>query len=150
MAGAILNIAKGRFARYADLPETSDALIFCLLASSGLEADSVLQDKDDFAAVVAGTTDEATFAGYSRQTATGVVVTTDDTNDRVDVDCADPQWSPTAAEALGKLVLVYDADTGAGTDANLIPLFMDDFVLTTATSGTLDYQVNAAGWGRAA
>ena len=149
MAAAILNIAKGRFARYADLPGSSDALSWVLLASSGLEADSVLQDKDDLAAVVAGTTNEATFTGYGRVTATGVVVTTDDTNDRVDVDCADPQWSPTSAEALGKIMLTYDGDTGTGTDANIVPLFMDDFVLTTATSGTLDYAVAAAGWGRA-
>lgn len=149
-AADIFNIAKGRFARYADLPETSDALLWTLWASSGLVSDAVMLDYDDIAAIEAGASSEATFTGYSRQTATSVVVTTDDTNDRVDVDCADPQWSPTSAEALGKIILAYDGDTGAGTDANIVPLMYDDFVLTTATSGTLDYQVAAAGWGRAA
>ena len=150
MAAIIPNIAKGKFARYAMLPETADALVWVVLVAAGLQADSVLLDYDDLGALLAATNDEATFTGYARVTATGVTVTVDDTNDRVDVDAADPQWSPTTAQALGAIVLCYDNDTGVGTDTNLIPLFKDDFALTTPTSGTVTYQVAAAGWGRAA
>lgn len=150
MAALIPNIAKGRFARYADLAGANDALLWVLFASAGLETDVVLRDKDSLADVVVGTTDEATFAGYVRVTATAVVVTVDDTNDRVDVDAADPSWSPTAAQALGKIGLFLDPDTTVGVDADLIPMFLDDYVLTTPTTGTISYQVAATGWGRAA
>ncbi|RMF51898.1 MAG: hypothetical protein D6746_17195, partial [Bacteroidetes bacterium] len=92
---------------------------------------------------------EATFTGYSRQTLTGVTVTVDTVNNRVDVDCADPSWSPTSAESLVKIIFCYDPDTNTGTDADLVPLFHDDFVVTTPTSGTVTYQVAAGGWGRA-
>lgn len=147
MAALIFNIAKGKFARYAMLPESADAIIWVLF--SGSETDANVRDVDDLTALIATALNEATFAGYSRQTATGVTVTVDDTNDRVDVDTADPTFSPTSAEALTRIAAVYDGDTGAGTDANIIPLFIDDFALTTPTSGSVVYQVNAAGFARA-
>ena len=145
------NIALGRIAELARLTAASDALVAMMLKSAGLESDAVLKDVDDFAAMVAGTTNESTFAGYARQVLTGVTVTVDDTNDRVDVDCADPVFSPTASEGYGALVVVHDADTTAGTDSGLIPLHVDKaFAGTTSTSGTLTYQVPAGGFFRAA
>lgn len=150
MAAIIFNIAKGKFARYAMLPEAADALIWSVAKSAGLQADSVLIDYDTLADIYAAANDEATFAGYARVTGTGVTVTVDDTNDRTDVDLVDPAWSPTAAEAIGAIILSYDNDTGAGTDANQIPLFKDDFALTTPTTGSVTYQVAAAGCMRAA
>lgn len=149
MAAQIPNIAKGKFARYAMLPEANDALIWVLLVLSGLESDAVLLDYDDLAAILAAANDEATFTGYSRLTATGVTVTVDDTNNRTDVDAIDPSWSPTTAQNLGKIVLVYDPDTTGGTDSTLVPLFMDDYVLTTPTTGAISYSVASAGFARA-
>jgi hypothetical protein len=99
--------------------------------------------------VIALAINEATFTGYARVTATGVTVTVDDTNNRVDVDVADPSWNPTTAEALTRILLCYDPDTTGGTDADLVPVFVDDFALTTATNGTLSYIVAASGFGRA-
>ena len=128
------------------LPESADAFVWVVF--SGSETDAVIRDVDDLTALLATTLDEATFTGYSRQTATGVTVTVDDTNDRVDIDCADPVWSPTTAQAITRIALCYDGDTGAGTDANIIPIFFDDFALTTATSGTLTYAVAASGFAR--
>lgn len=147
MAALIPNIAKGKFARYAMLPETADAIVWVIF--TGTETDANIRDVDDLTALIATSLNEATFTGYSRQTATGVTVTVDDTNDRVDVDAADPQWSPTTAEAITRIAACYDNDTGAGTDASIIPLFVDDFALTTPTSGTVTYQVAAAGFARA-
>ena len=148
MAALIPNIAKGRFAARADLPNANDALIWVLF--TGSETDANIRDADTLTAVIALAVNEATFTGYSRQTATGVTVTVDDTNDRVDVDAADPSWSPTSAEALTRIGLFYDGDTTAGTDANIEPEFIDDYAMTTPTSGTIGYTVAASGWGRAA
>lgn len=148
MAALIPNIAKGKFAYYATLPATNDALIW--IAWINTETDANIRDTDNATTMIALALDEATFTGYSRQTATGVVVTVDDTNDRVDVDAADPSWSPTTAQALTRISNHYDPDTTGGTDADLIPLFVDDFAITTPTSGTAGYTVNSAGFGRAA
>lgn len=149
MAAKITNIAKGRFVHFATLPAANDALIWALLVAAGLEADNTLIDYDDLAAMLAAANDEATFGGYARQTATGVVVTVDDTNERVDVDAADPSFTPTSAQALGKIVLAYDPDTTTGTDSTVVPQFVDDYVLSTPTSGTTNYVVATAGFGRA-
>lgn len=149
MGAIIFNIAKGKLAYYATLPAASDALIGVILKSSGLESDGTLQDYADLATLLAAANDEATFTGYSRATLASVTVTVDNTNNRTDVDCADPSWSPTTAEAIGALIICYDNDTGAGTDSSLIPLFKDDFALTTPTSGTITYQVASSGFARA-
>lgn len=149
MGAIVPNIAKGKVAQYAALPNANDALIAVLLKSAGLVSDATLLDYASLSALLAGASDEADFAGYARQTLTGVTVTPDNTNDRVDVDANDVSFSPTAAQALGKIVFCYDPDTTTGTDADLIPLFADDFVLTTPTSGTVSYQVAAAGFFRA-
>lgn len=148
MSALVANISKGKFAYYAGLPAANDALIWVLF--SGTETDNNIRDADHLTAVIATSLDEATFTGYSRQTATAVTVTVDDTNDRVDVDCADPSWSPTTAQALTRIGLFYDPDTTGGTDADLIPLFVDDFALTTPTSGTVSYTVASSGFARAA
>lgn len=150
MAALIADYALGKFARYADLPLTNDALIYRLLVSAGLVADATLKRYSSVSAMLAGASDEATFTGYAAVTATSVVVTIDTGNDRTDVDTADPQWSPTTAQALGKIYLCYEPDTTSPSDSNKILLFLDDFVLTTPTSGTVTYQVAAAGFGRAA
>jgi hypothetical protein len=150
MAAMIPNIAKGKFAYYAGLPAANDALVWVLYQATGLVSDATLLDYATAAAIEAGATNEASFTGYARVTATSTVVTVDNTNDRVDVDSADPSWSPTTAQGLGKIGLFYDPDTTGGTDADLVPLFLDDFVVTTPTSGTVAYTVASAGWGRAA
>lgn len=140
----IFNVAKGRLARYADLPETSDALVAVLLSAA--EAEGTLQDYDTLAAVLGGANTEAAFTGYSRQTLTNVTVTVDDGGNDVSVDCDDLEWSPTSAETLAKILICYDADTGTGTDTNITPLFADDFVVTTPTSGTVTYTVATGGF----
>lgn len=147
MAALIPNIAKGKVAYYAGLPASNDALIAVLL--TGTETDDNIRDADTLTAIIALSVDEATFTGYSRQTLSGVSVTVDDTNNRVDVDCDDPSWSPTTAQAITRLVICYDPDTTGGTDADLIPLFVDDFALTTPTSGTVGYTVASGGFYRA-
>jgi hypothetical protein len=128
MATITFNIALGKVAYYASLPAANDALILIALESSGLEADSVLRDKDDFASLVAGTTNEQTTVG--RKTLASVTVTVDDTNDRIALDAADVTWTSPTGNPIGALVICYDPDTTGGTDADLIPLTKHDLTWT--------------------
>lgn len=146
MSNWVFNIAKGRFAYYSTLPAAADALIVVLLETAGLEADATLQDHDTLAAVLAGTSNEQTTMG--RQTLTGVTVVVDDAGDdaaaHVTVDADDVTWLAAAGNAVSKLLVVYDADTGAGTDTDIIPLMAFDFVITPDGSD-ITAQVNTSG-----
>lgn len=145
MAAGLFNIAKGRLVHYASLPAAADGFLFVLL--SAVEADDVLNNYTSLSELLAATGNtEATFTGYTRVPSTAVTVTTDTTANTVKVDVADPSWSPTSAQALAKLLICYDADTAAGTDADIVPLFFDDVALTTNTSGTLLYNVASGGF----
>lgn len=144
MAAGIFEFAKGRIVRYADLIETGDQLVAVLLSAA--EADGTLETYDNLSTLLgqAGNT-EATFTGYTAggQDLTGVTVI-DNANDN-SVDADDPSWSPTSAESLAKIVICYDPD-GSNTAANMVPLFHDDFAITTPTSGTITYQIAAGGF----
>lgn len=146
MAAITFNVSLGKAAYYAGLPAANDSLIAVLLASSGLDSDATLRDCDDLDEILATNT-EASFTGYSRQTLTSVNATVDDTNNRVDIDCADIQWSPTTSEAIGKIVICYKPDT-TSADTDIIPIFADDFAVTVS-SGTVTYQVATNGFYRA-
>jgi hypothetical protein len=128
MANIVFNRALGMVAYYASLPAANDALVLVPLEAAGLETDAVLRDKDDMAAVVAGTTNEQTTAG--RKTLTGVTVTVNDTNDRVEVDAADVTWTSPTGNPVGAVIVCYDPDTTTGTDADLIPLTKHDLTWT--------------------
>ncbi|MEU3507706.1 hypothetical protein ABZ733_07220 [Streptomyces longwoodensis] len=128
MATIVFNTALGRVASLAALPAANDALILIALEASGLETDAVLRDKDDFAAVVAGSTNEQTTVG--RKTLAGVAVTVDDTNDRVSISATNVTWSSPTGNPVGAVVICYDPDTTGGTDADLIPLTKHDLTWT--------------------
>jgi hypothetical protein len=128
MANITFNIALGRLAYYASLPAANDALVLIALESSGLETDAVLRDKDDFAAVVAGTTNEQTTVG--RKTLASVTVTVDDTNDRIALDAADVTWTSPTGNAIGGLVIGYVPDTTSPSDSAIIPLTKHDLTWT--------------------
>jgi hypothetical protein len=103
---------------------------------------------------LSGTTNEVTNTGYARKVLTdadlGVSPAPDDTNDRYDIDIADQTWTGVAAgDGWSKLLICYDSDTGAGTDANIIPLCAYDFVVTPDGSN-ITATINAAGFFRAA
>jgi hypothetical protein len=124
MANIVFNIALGKVAYYASLPAANDGLVMIALEASGLETDAVLRDKDTFADVVAGTTNEQATVG--RKPLASVTVTVNDTNDRADIDAADVTWTSPTGNAIGAVVICYDPDTTTGTDADLIPLTKHD------------------------
>lgn len=156
MADFVFNIAKGRVAEFYNRVKSNDpaasALIVVVLATTGLETDAVLRDKADLAAVLAGTTDEATNTGYIRKVLTDAdlaALTIDNTNDRVDLDIPDQTWTAVGAgSGWSKILICYDADTAAGTDANIIPLTAHDFIVTPDGSDIVA-QIAAAGFFRA-
>lgn len=152
MADGVFNVAKGKVAYYAGLPATSDAIKWLLLKSSGLVADATLADYDTVSALLAGASDEADFTNYARKTGASVTVTVDDTNDRVDIDCADLTWTSAGGASdntVAKLVSFYVPDTGAESDTTNIPLTYHDFAYTTS-GVTVNAVIASAGFSRAA
>lgn len=156
MANIVFNRSLGRGTEFVERVNANDptnsAIIVMVLATAGIETDAVLKDKDDFAAVVAGTTNEVTNSGYARKTldqAGGLTVTYDDTNDRVDVDMPDQTWTAVAAgDGFNDIVTGYDSDTTVGTDANILPWTLHDFVVVPDGSD-ITAQIATAGFFRA-
>lgn len=157
MANQIFNNALGRVAelyRRVDINDPANsALVIVILATAGIESDAVLKDKDTLADLVSGTTNEVTNTGYARKVLTDadiVAFAPDDTNDRVDLDIPDQTWTGVAAgDGWQDFVVCYDNDTTAGTDANIEPLTLHDFVVTPDGSD-ITAQIAAAGFYRAA
>jgi hypothetical protein len=156
MSNFVYNRGKGRGVEWAERVNSNDptnsVLVVMVLATSGVESDATLIDKDDFAAVVAGATNEVTNSGYARKVldqASGITITYDDTNDRVDVFFPDQTFTAVAAgDGWNDVVVGYDSDSTSGTDSSILPHTQHDFVLTPDGSDiTID--VPTAGYFRA-
>lgn len=132
MANVVFNIAKGRVVEYYNRVKSNDptnaALILVPIETSGLEADSVLIDKDDLAAVLSGTTNEQTTMGRKTLTDADLAAlpAPDDTNDRYDVSLPSVTWTAATGNAISKILVCYDPDTTGGTDSTIIPLTLFD------------------------
>lgn len=140
MAGTLtFNRAKGRAVEFAERVNANDpansAFVWSLWNITA--SDATERDLDDFAAIEASGTNaeltSGTNANYVRKTLAdgALTITYDDTNDRVDVDCADQTWTALGAgTAITAAISGYDSDTTAGTDANIIPVTQHDFAIT--------------------
>lgn len=136
MSNVVMNIAKGRIIELYNRVKSNDpsasALILVPIETSGLESDATLIDKDDLSAFLSGTTNEQTTMG--RKTLTDADLASlpapDDTNDRYEVSLPTVTWTAASGNAISKILVCYDNDTGAGTDSNIIPLTMFDAVVT--------------------
>jgi len=156
MADQVFNVALGRVAELynrVDLSDPSNAVITILvLATAGIEADAVLKDKDTVTDLVSGASAEVTNTNYARIELTDtdiVAFAPDDTNDRVDLDIPDQTWTGVAAgDGWNDFIVCYDSDSTGGTDANIVPMTMHDFVATPDGSD-ITAQINAAGFYRA-
>lgn len=156
MADGVFNVAKGRVneyvARVAGDDPADSALVVVLLQTA--EADGTLQDYGDLAAILAGSNTEADFTNYARKTLTDADVSApapDNANDWQAADIPDQTWTAaggTTDNTLAKLLICYNPDSTAGTDADLIPLTHHDFVVTTDGTDLLA-QIDAGGFFRA-
>jgi hypothetical protein len=157
MADFVFNRSKGRVSEFAERVNgndpTNSIFVILVLATSGIETDAVLRDKDTISDLVSGATNEVTNTNYARKTIdnTGsITITYDDTNDRVDVDLPDQTWTAVAAgDGFNDVVFAYDSDSTGGTDANVVPMTLHDFVVTPDGSD-ITVQLNSAGFFRAA
>lgn len=153
MANIVFNIAKGRVVEYYNRVENNDptnsALILVPIETSGLEADATLIDADTLAALLAGTTNEQTTMGRKTLTDADLAAlpAPDNTNDRYEVSLPTVTWTAATGNAISKIAVCYDPDTTGGTDANIIPLTMFDFVQTPSGG---DIQMTGGAFFRAA
>lgn len=108
-------------------------MILIPLSAQGSEAEA--QDYDTVTAVLGGTSDEQTGGGWVRKTLTdselAALPAPNDTDNRYDVAVPSVTWTgPTAGSDTTGLLIAYDANTGSGTDADLIPLTSHTFTVT--------------------
>lgn len=151
MAGIdfIFTVAVGKLRYYSELPAADDSLIYVLLKSSGLEADSTLRDYDTLAALLAASNDEADFTGYARTTLSTPVHTEDETNNWWNLDTGDFQYATAAAgNTCGKGLVCYKPASGSA-DSAIIPLAAYNITLIT-DGNPVDVKFNASGYARAA
>lgn len=141
MGDIVFNVAKGREAYYGSLPGANDALIAVFLEASGLVDDATMKDYDTLAQLLAGASNEQTTIG--RQTLTNVQVVVNDTTDRTEIDADDFIKLAAAGNVIGAVVVCYDPDTTAGTDADLIPQSKHDYPYEP--DGLTDLLVTVAG-----
>lgn len=143
MANFVFNIAKGRAAELHDRVKGNDpanSAIVIVAINAGAVTDATMKDVDTLAALLAlGGLSEATNVGYARKVLTDADLATtpapDDTNDRNERALPTQEWASVAAgTGWTDLVVCYDPDTTSGTDANIVPLTLFDFVQTP--SGT--------------
>lgn len=159
MADFVFNIAKGRVVEFATRINANDPANSLLSISlwNTSATDATLRDLDTVAAVEsdANTAEltSGTNANYVRKTIAdggSIVVTVDDTNDRTDIDIPDQTWTALGAgTAITDLLIAYDSDSTAGTDANIVPATWHDFAVTPDGSD-VTAQIAAAGFFRAA
>ena len=157
MADQPFNIAKGRVVEWYNRVKSNDpanaAFIVVLLKVT--EVDATLIDYDDLGALLAGANTEATFTNYGRIVVTDAELAAlpapDDTNNRFDVDMPDLVWTDAGGasnDTLVKLLICYDPDTAAGTDADILPVAHYDFAVTT-DGNPLTAEIALAGFYRA-
>lgn len=157
MADTVFNIAKGRVVEFYHRVENNDpanSAFILVPVDVGATSDATIQDFDTLAAVLAGGVTERTTNGWTRKTLTdadlAAIPAPDDTNNRFDIDLPDQTWTAVASAggAVTDLILCYDSDTTAGTDTNIVPCALYDFVITPDGSD-VQAVVNAAGIYRA-
>jgi len=156
MANFVFNYSKGRAAEFFNRVDANDPaaseLVVALLASTGLEAQSALEDSATFTEVVDGATNEATNTGYAKKVLTeaDIAFTVDTTNNRVDLDIPDQTWTGLANDgtgAIGAAVVLYDP-VGSQVAGDMIPMTHHDFAVTPDGSD-VTMQVAATGFFRA-
>lgn len=137
MDNFVFNAAKGRAVEFYYRAENNDgtnaAIILVPCSASDTEANA--QDADDLTAALATAINEQSSGGWSRKTLESVQLATfpspNDTDNRYDIQVPSVTWTgPTAGNNTTGLLICFDYDTTAGTDANIIPISHHDFVVT--------------------
>lgn len=140
MANGVFTYAKGRFVEWSTLPAASDSIVVCLLKSSGLQADSTLQDYQTLSALLAASNDEADFTNYVRKILTGgITISVNTTTNVAAVQPGNFTWSAAGGalnNTIGKLITCYRPDSGS-PDSDIRPMTYHDCTVTTTGSDLL-------------
>lgn len=151
MANFVFNVAKGRVAEFFNRVDQNDPAnsAIVVVAVVATAADAVMKDYDTLSALLGdANVAEATNANYARKVLTDAdiaALSPDDLGDLMQVTIADQTWSSVGAgDNWTDLIICYDSDTTAGTDANIIPLTCHDFAVTP-NGGDITADVGASG-----
>ena len=144
MANFQFNIAKGQiktlFNNVDTNSPTDSAIIVVPIEASGVEADDVLNNYDDLAALLAAANNEQSTMGRKTLVDTDVSLTLDDTANTLAIFMSTTiTWAAATGNAISDILFCYDPDTAAGTDTTVIPLLCYDL---SATPSGLDIVVN--------
>lgn len=153
MANFVFNVSLGRVAELVNRVDGNDPAASALVVvaiNAGAATDATMKDYDTLSALLGDVNvTEVTNVGYARKVLTDtdlVASAPDDSADVMNSDIPDLAWGAiTAGDAWTDLVVCYDADTAAGTDANIIPLTLHDFAVTPDGS-SITTTVPAAGF----
>lgn len=139
MGQIVFNIGKGRVAELYNRVKGNDpanSALVIVAINAGAATDATMKDYDTLSALL-GDADvaEVTNTGYARKVLTdsdlAAIPAPDDTNDRSERSLPTQTWTGVGAgTAWTDLVVCYDPDTTGGTDADLVPLTLFDFVQT--------------------
>jgi len=133
----VFNIAKGRVVELYNRVENNDPSVSAFklvpMSAGGTEAQG--QDIDDMAALEADANFAEQTTSWTRKTLTDTELAAfpapDDTNNRYDISLPQTTWTaPAGGNNVAALTVVYDADTGAGTDSNLLVCTSHIFAVT--------------------
>ena len=136
MADFIFNISKGRAVEFFNRVQSNDpansAIILVPCSASDTEANA--QDADTLTAALATAINEQTGGSWVRKTLTDSdlsAIAVDDTDNWFPATLPSVTWTaPTAGSDTTGLLICYDSDTTAGTDANIIPIAHCDMAVT--------------------
>lgn len=141
MSNITFNIAKGRIVELYKNVKTNNPAnsAFVVVLLKAAEADAVLEDYDTLGALLtAGGNTEADFTNYARKTLTDAEIAAlpapNDTLNAYELTWPDLVYSSAGGatnNTMAKLILCYDEDTTAGTDADIVPLGALDYTGTT-------------------
>ena len=140
MADIVFNIAKGRISEYFDRVDNNDpaAGVITLVPVSVAGTVANVGHMDSLDLVLAVTTERVS-SGWARVELTDTQLETtnydpNDTDDRMDVSIPEVSLGSPTADAIVGILVCYDAATGGGTDADIIPLTHHDLAVTGDSS----------------
>jgi len=144
----VFNIAKGRFAEFYNRVKNNDPSASALVAVvvNTAASDATLKDLDTLADVLADSdTDELNNSGYSRVVLTDSdldPLSPDDSGDFMKITVPTLNFGEVEAGMdATNIIIGYDANTGSGTDADIIPVSCHEYAVSpngtemTATVG---------------
>lgn len=131
MATFRFNITKGRDVELFNRVDSNDpgasAIVIIPLSATDTEANR--QDDDDVTTFLAAAPNELTTGGWVRKVLTDTelaAIAVDDVNNRFPATIPAITYTAPSAGTVVGFLLAYDADTAAGTDANLLPISCHD------------------------